>query len=81
MGRNTLPDYARGTQGPLVLAICRGRCRRKRVHRLERPAEPPAGPSTAEYYAGCTAYCLKCGSLATDHYNWHSINVRTDQRG
>lgn len=63
-----LPNYAQG-QGEVVRALCRKSCRGATYHRLERDAVKVHDPN--EKYAGCVAYCLKCGGRATDNYNWY----------
>ena len=63
-----LPGYAIGAGGELIKAVCKGACRKTRIHRLERDAQPISNPS--EKFAGCIAVCLACGQRATDNYNW-----------
>lgn len=63
-----LPDYAEGKPGELIRVFCKKGCRSRTVHRLERNAAPIGNPN--EKYAGCVAWCLKCGGRATDNYNW-----------
>ncbi len=63
-----LPQYAQGAGGETIRVFCKKSCLKTTVHQLERNAVQVHDEK--EKYAGCVAWCLKCGGRATDNYNW-----------
>lgn len=66
-----IPQYAAHVpRSDLVRVLCKKRCNKTTLHRLNRGAQDVQNPT--ERFAGCTATCLKCSGTAVDNYNFTS---------
>jgi len=67
----SLPKYAQSAdRSKIVKILCKGHCGTSRLAELNKPY-PGQDELRSAPMGEYEAKCLKCGSTASDNYNWH----------